>query len=52
LHACDLLRKIKTNQSCAVAVLKENSTIAKGINEELDDLRAISTSREKIFRRN
>ncbi len=46
LHSCDLLReKIKTvlNQDAPVAVAKGNA-IAKGINEELDDLRAISTS--------
>ncbi|WP_166920559.1 DNA mismatch repair protein MutS [Flavobacterium poyangense] len=46
LHACDLLReKIQTtlNQDAPVAVAKGN-VIAKGINEELDDLRAISTS--------
>ncbi len=46
LHSCDLLReKIgKTlNQEAPVAVSKGNA-IAKGINEELDDLRAISTS--------
>jgi DNA mismatch repair protein MutS len=46
LHSCDLLReKIKTtlNQEAPVAISKGNA-IAKGINEELDDLRAISTS--------
>jgi len=46
LHACDLLReKIKTtlNQDAPVAIVKGNA-IAKGISEELDDLRAISTS--------
>ena len=46
LHSCDLLReKIKTtlNQDAPVAVAKGNA-IAKGISEELDDLRAISTS--------
>ncbi|WP_196216474.1 DNA mismatch repair protein MutS [Flavobacterium sp. LC2016-01] len=46
LHACDLLReKIKTtlNQDAPVAIAKGNA-IAKGINEELDELRAISTS--------
>ncbi|MDX6183885.1 DNA mismatch repair protein MutS [Flavobacterium sp. Fl-77] len=46
LHSCDLLReKIKTtlNQDAPVAVAKGNA-IAKGINEELDDLRAISSS--------
>ncbi|MEP6929597.1 MAG: DNA mismatch repair protein MutS, partial [Flavobacterium sp.] len=46
LHSCDLLReKIKTtlNQDAPVAIAKGNA-IAKGISEELDDLRAISTS--------
>jgi DNA mismatch repair protein MutS len=46
LHSCDLLReKIKTtlNQDAPVAVAKGNA-IAKGISEELDELRAISTS--------
>lgn len=46
LHSCDLLReKIKTtlNQDAPVAIAKGNA-IAKGINAELDDLRAISTS--------
>ena len=46
LHACDLLReKIGTtlNQDAPVAVAKGNA-IAKGISEELDELRAISTS--------
>ncbi|MEO8254384.1 MAG: DNA mismatch repair protein MutS [Flavobacterium sp.] len=46
LHSCDLLReKIKTtlNQDAPVAVNKGNA-IAKGVNEELDELRAISTS--------
>ena len=46
LHSCDLLReKIKTtlNQEAPVAIAKGNA-IAKGINAELDDLRAISTS--------
>ncbi|MEN9907393.1 MAG: hypothetical protein RLZZ540_534 [Bacteroidota bacterium] len=46
LHSCDLLReKIKTtlNQDAPVAIAKGNA-IAKGVNEELDDLRAISTS--------
>jgi DNA mismatch repair protein MutS len=45
LHSCDLLReKIKTtlNQDAPVAVAKGNA-IARGINAELDDLRAIST---------
>ncbi|WP_026704421.1 DNA mismatch repair protein MutS [Flavobacterium soli] len=46
LHSCDLLReKIKTtlNQDAPVAIAKGNA-IAKGVNAELDDLRAISTS--------
>jgi len=46
LHSCDLLReKIKEtlNQDAPVAIAKGNA-IAKGINIELDDLRAISTS--------
>ncbi|MNS41047.1 DNA mismatch repair protein MutS [compost metagenome] len=46
LHSCDLLReKIKTtlNQDAPVAIAKGNA-IAKGISEELDDLRAISSS--------
>ncbi len=46
LHDCELLReKIKTtlNQDAPVAVAKGNA-IAKGVNAELDDLRAISTS--------
>jgi len=46
LHSCDLLReKIKNtlNQDAPVALSKGNA-IAPGVNEELDDLRAISTS--------
>jgi DNA mismatch repair protein MutS len=46
LHSCDLLReKIKTtlNQDAPVAIAKGNA-IAKGVNEELDELRAISSS--------
>jgi DNA mismatch repair protein MutS len=46
LHSCDLLReKIKTtlNQDAPVAIVKGNA-VAKGISEELDELRAISTS--------
>jgi len=46
LHDCELLReKIKTtlNQDAPVAIAKGNA-IAKGVNSELDDLRAISTS--------
>ncbi|WPO80806.1 DNA mismatch repair protein MutS [Flavobacterium sp. KACC 22761] len=46
LHACDLLRekiKVTLNQDAPVAIAKGNA-IASGINEELDELRAISTS--------
>lgn len=46
LHACDLLReKIKTtlNKDAPVAIAKGNA-IAKGINVELDELRAIAFS--------
>jgi DNA mismatch repair protein MutS len=46
LHSCDLLReKIKStlNQDAPVAIAKGNA-IAKGISEELDELRAISSS--------
>lgn len=46
LHSCDLLReKIKTtlNQEAPVAIAKGNA-IAVGVNTELDELRAISTS--------
>lgn len=46
LHACDLLRekiKVTLNQDAPVAIAKGNA-IAKGISEELDELRAISTS--------
>jgi DNA mismatch repair protein MutS len=51
LHSCDLLReKIKAtlNQDAPVAVAKGNA-IAKGINAELDDLRAISTSGKQFL---
>ena len=51
LHACDLLReKIKTtlNQDAPVAIAKGNA-IAKGISEELDELRAISTSGKEFL---
>jgi len=51
LHACDLLReKIKTtlNQDAPVAISKGNA-IASGINEELDELRAISTSGKEFL---
>ncbi|WP_395053166.1 DNA mismatch repair protein MutS [Flavobacterium sp.] len=51
LHSCDLLReKIKTtlNQDAPVAIAKGNA-IAKGINLELDELRAISTSGKEFL---
>ena len=51
LHSCDLLReKIKSilNQDAPVAIAKGNA-IAKGINAELDDLRAISTSGKEFL---
>ena len=51
LHSCDLLRekiKITLNQDAPVAVAKGNA-IAKGINVELDDLRAISTSGKQFL---
>lgn len=51
LHACDLLReKIKTtlNQDAPVAISKGNA-IASGISEELDELRAISTSGKEFL---
>ena len=51
LHSCDLLReKIKTvlNQDAPVAIARGNA-IAKGVNEELDDLRAISTSGKEFL---
>ena len=51
LHSCDLLReKIKTvlNQDAPVAIAKGNA-IDKGVNEELDDLRAISTSGKEFL---
>ena len=51
LHACVLLReKIKTtlNQDAPVAISKGNA-IAAGINEELDELRSISTSGKEFL---
>jgi DNA mismatch repair protein MutS len=51
LHSCDLLReKIKTtlNQDAPVAISKGNA-IAIGVNEELDELRAISTSGKEFL---
>jgi DNA mismatch repair protein MutS len=51
LHSCELLReKIKTtlNQEAPVALSKGNA-IAKGINAELDQLRAISTSGKEFL---
>jgi DNA mismatch repair protein MutS len=53
LHSCDLLReKIKTtlNQEAPVAIAKGNA-IATGINPELDELRAISTSGKEFLER-
>jgi DNA mismatch repair protein MutS len=51
LHSCDLLReKIQTtlNQDAPVAISKGNA-IARGINAELDELRAISTSGKQFL---
>ena len=51
LHSCDLLReKIKTtlNQEAPVAIAKGNA-IATGVNAELDELRAISTSGKEFL---
>ncbi len=51
LHSCDLLReKIKDtlNQDAPVAISKGNA-IAAGVNEELDELRAISTSGKEFL---
>ena len=51
LHSCDLLReKIKTtlNQDAPVAIAKGNA-IAKGVSEELDELRSISTSGKEFL---
>lgn len=51
LHSCDLLReKIKNtlNQDAPVAISKGNA-IASGVNEELDELRAISTSGKEFL---
>jgi len=51
LHSCDLLReKIKTtlNQEAPVAIAK-GSAIATGVNAELDELRAISTSGKEFL---
>jgi DNA mismatch repair protein MutS len=48
---CELLReKIKTtlNQDAPVAIAKGNA-IAKGVNAELDELRAISTSGKEFL---
>jgi DNA mismatch repair protein MutS len=50
LHSCELLReKIKTtlNQDAPVAIAKGNAT--KGVNAELDELRAISTSGKEFL---
>jgi DNA mismatch repair protein MutS len=51
LHSCELLReKIKTtlNQDAPVAIAKGNA-IAKGVNAELDELRAISSSGKEFL---
>ncbi len=51
LHSCELLReKIKAtlHQEAPVAIAKGNA-IAKGINTELDELRAISTSGKEFL---
>jgi DNA mismatch repair protein MutS len=51
LHSCDLLReKIKTtlNPEAPVAIAKGNA-IAVGVNAELDELRAISTSGKEFL---
>ena len=51
LHSCDLLReKIKNtlNQEAPVAIAKGNA-IATGVNAELDELRAISTSGKEFL---
>lgn len=51
LHSCDLLReKIKAtlNQEAPVAIAKGNA-IASGVNLELDELRAISTSGKEFL---
>ena len=51
LHSCDLLReKIKTtlNQEAPVVIAKGNA-IATGVNAELDELRAISTSGKEFL---
>jgi len=46
LHSCDLLRekiKVTLHQDAPIAIAKGNA-IAKGVNSELDELRAISSS--------
>jgi DNA mismatch repair protein MutS len=51
LHSCDLLRekiKITLNQEAPVAIAKGNA-IAVGVNTELDELRAISTSGKEFL---
>ncbi|MBU2061489.1 MAG: DNA mismatch repair protein MutS [Bacteroidetes bacterium] len=51
LNSCDLLRekiKVTLNQDAPVAVAKGNA-IAEGISEELDELRAISTSGKEFL---
>jgi DNA mismatch repair protein MutS len=51
LHSCDLLREkinVTLNQDAPVAINKGNA-IAKGINAELDELRAISSSGKEFL---
>ncbi len=51
LHSCDLLRekiKLILNQEAPVAIAKGNA-IAKGVNEELDELRMISSSGKEFL---
>ncbi|WP_281235257.1 DNA mismatch repair protein MutS [Flavobacterium gelatinilyticum] len=51
LHSCDLLREkiqVTLNQDAPVAIAKGNA-IATGVNEELDELRAISTSGKEFL---
>lgn len=51
LHSCELLRekiKLTLNPDAPVAIAKGNA-IARGVNLELDDLRAISTSGKEFL---
>jgi DNA mismatch repair protein MutS len=51
LHSCDLLRekiKVMLNPEAPVAIAKGNA-IAKGVNEELDELRAIAFSGKEFL---